>query len=143
MTPSQVVLVRESFECASARVPAIGTEFYETLFRLNPSCRAMFPHALHKQASNLMQMLHGLIDALEQAGSVPKLLLDLGLQHAHHGVEESHYDDMGAALLQVLHAALSDQYSAEIEDAWASLYAELAETMICAAKSGRTDFPEN
>jgi hemoglobin-like flavoprotein len=141
MTPQQIRLVRESFADDAMRSPATGMSFYETLFRINPECRSMFSPDLDSQAFKLVQMLGMIVDGLDHTDSVLAQFRELGRRHAYYGVEETHFDDVGAALLQALHATLNDRFSAEVEDAWASVYAELAETMIMAARSQRAEFP--
>jgi hemoglobin-like flavoprotein len=53
----------------------------------------------------------------------------LGRQHAHSGVQNRHYVVAGVALLWALRQSLQQQFTPEIEAAWARTFALLTETM--------------
>jgi hemoglobin-like flavoprotein len=133
MTPEQISLVRDSFTKAAPHTERLANTFYETLFRINPASRALFLHDMTTQARKLMDMLGAIVDGLDDSESLHRMFHELGRRHIGYGVEESHYDDVGAALLQALRSCLAEDFTENVEDAWATVYGDLAETMIAAA----------
>ena len=57
----------------------------------------------------------------------------MGRRHADYGVDESHYGQVGTALLWTLETGLGDDWSRDAETAWTNAYQLLADTMIEAA----------
>jgi hemoglobin-like flavoprotein len=133
MNPEQIRRVRDSFAKISPRAQELGAAFYDTLFRINPASRVLFPADMASQTRKLTDMLASIVDGLDDSEAVHRMFEELGRRHIGYGVEESHYDDVGAALLQALRGALQDDFTDEVEEAWATIYGDLAETMIAAA----------
>jgi hemoglobin-like flavoprotein len=133
MNPEQIKRVRDSFAKIAPDAERLGATFYETLFRINPASRALFPQDMASQARKLTDMLGSIVEGLDDSEAVHRMFEELGRRHVGYGVEESHYDDVGAALLQALRNALQDDFTDEVEEAWATVYGDLAETMIAAA----------
>ena len=123
--------VRDSL-AAIGDAQAFGRLFYAHLFRLRPQARALFPSGLDGQVTKLMDMLAGLIAMLHANGRVAAELAELGRRHAGYGVCEDDYDDVGAALLMALREHIGPAFTPELEQAWATLYADIAEAMIAA-----------
>jgi hemoglobin-like flavoprotein len=133
MKPEQIKRVRDSFAKIAPDAERLGATFYETLFRINPASRVLFPQDMASQTRKLTDMLASIVDGLDDSEAVHRMFEELGRRHVGYGVEESHYDDVGAALLQALRSALQDDFTDEVEEAWATVYGDLAETMIAAA----------
>lgn len=113
---------------------AFGLSFYETLFALRPDLRALFSTHLDVQAAKLADMLAAVVGHLDAGMLFPRDCATLGQRHATYGVQEDDYDDAGAALLQTLHKTFGDAFTAELEQAWAAVYGEIAEAMIAASR---------
>lgn len=135
MTPELVDRVIASFEQVAPQSQALATRFYDTLFRLDPDSRALFHTAIDQQARKLVDMLAAIVDSLRHPERLQALFRQLGERHAGYGVSEAQYDHVGAALLICLRETLGPGFDEETEAAWASLYAELAETMIAAQRT--------
>ena len=135
MTPERIAQVIRSFERIAPRGQALATHFYDTLFRLAPDSRTLFKPDLGPQARKLVEMLAAIVDALHHPDRLEPMFRLLGERHAGYGVSEAHYDHVGAALLISLREVLGAGFDDETEAAWASLYAELAETMIAAQRA--------
>jgi hemoglobin-like flavoprotein len=65
------------------------------------------------------------------------IVQDLGRSHAGYGVEDRHYDTVGAALLWTLEKGLGSGFTPEMKEAWAAVYGLLASTMQAAARGAR------
>jgi hemoglobin-like flavoprotein len=59
---------------------------------------------------------------------------DLGRRHTRYGVQDSHYETVGAALLWTLEAGLGKAFTSDVKDAWIAVYGLLATTMRDAAR---------
>jgi hemoglobin-like flavoprotein len=134
MTPEQIARVRTSFALIAPRAEAVGQVFYATLFRLNPTARALFAADIGPQVHKLMDMLGTIVRGLDRPQQLQLLFRDLGRRHVGYGVTEEQYDDVGAALLMALREALGADFGEDLEAAWATVYADLAETMIASAR---------
>ena len=129
MNNKQIELVRASF----ARIEPVTEEaavlFYARLFELDPDLRRLFKIDIREQGHKLMEILGFAIAGLDRLDELTPVLQALGLRHAGYGVEESHYDTVGAALLWTFEQALKDEYTVETNQAWETLYTFLSETM--------------
>jgi hemoglobin-like flavoprotein len=59
---------------------------------------------------------------------------DLGRRHVTYGVTHAHYDTVGAALLWTIQKVLGPAFTADVQNAWATVYGVLATTMQHAAR---------
>jgi len=136
MDTEHIALVRRSHALFAPRADAVGADFYRHLFELDPQARALFTGDMQAQARKLMEMIGAVVSLLDQPERLMASCRALGARHAGYGVQESHYDDVGTALLKTLHAGLGDAYTEDVEDAWAMVYGEMAEHMIAGAQAG-------
>lgn len=130
MTPHQIHLIRSSFEPLKPLAATVAEAFYAQLFARDPALRALFRGGdMHEQGERLMQMLSAAIDLLDRPGALMPVLLRLGQRHVDYGVETAHYDSVGAALLDTLAAGLGEGFTAEVREAWTTMYGVVARTM--------------
>ena len=131
MTPEQQRLVRESWERVAPIAPAAAALFYERLFTLDPSLRALFPKTdMSAQGSKLMDVLSVAVHSLATIEKVIPALRMLGRRHAvEYGVRDTDYDTVGSALLWTLQQGLGGFFTQDVEDAWATTYSVLAGEM--------------
>jgi len=133
MTPQQIELVRTSFAQVAPIAGPAAKLFYSRLFELDPSLRPLFKSDLEEQGNKLMTMIGGVVDMLDQPDKLLPLAQNLGRRHAAYGVEDSHYETVGAALLWTLEKGLGTAFTLEVEQAWAAAYGLLSTTMRTAA----------
>ena len=127
-------MVQESFAKIEPDAEAVAQLFYQRLFELDPSVRALFREDIAVQGQKLMSTLKLAIAGL---GDLPKLgpaLKVLGQRHAEFGVTEAHYATVAEALLWTLEQGLGDAFTADLREAWTKVYTILAEVMIGAAQ---------
>ncbi len=132
VNPSQIELVRRTHAQVEAVAGQAGSAFYRHLFQLEPAARALFAATEADQGRKLMDMIASLVEALEAPARFYALCHDLGNRHACYGVAEAHYDAVGTALLRTLREQLGPGFAGPVEEAWAALYGEIAETMMAA-----------
>ena len=85
------------------------------------------------QGNKLMTMLGSAVAGLTNLDKLVPILEDLGKRHVDYKVESSHYDTVGAALLDTLAAGLGDDFTPEIKAAWSETYGVMASVMKTAA----------
>lgn len=129
MTPQHIALVRSSFAEVSPIADSAATLFYSRLFELDPSLRRLFKINIEAQGSKLMNMIAAAVCLLDQPEKLMPVVRNLGQRHAGYGVEDQHYETVGAALLWTLEKGLGPAFTPEVENAWAAVYDALAATM--------------
>ena len=134
LSNTQKVLVQESFAAVVPIADDAAVLFYRRLFELDPSLERMFRGDMTEQRRKLIQMLTAAVKGLDRLDKLVPVVEDLGRRHAGYGVADAHYDTVGAALLWTLEKGLGNAFTAEVKDAWVTVYGLLAGTMKNAAK---------
>lgn len=129
MTHRQIALVRRSWERVLPLRETAPAVFYRKLFELDPGLERLFRGDMADQGRKLMAMLGLVVPRLERLADVVPAVEALGRRHAAYGVEDAHYDTVGAALLGTLRAALGGDFDPDTEAAWALAYGTLAAVM--------------
>ena len=135
MTPEQIRLIRQSWQKISPIADTAATLFYQRLFELDPSLRALFPENLANQRAKLMNMLAVVVNNLDALRPLIPTIQALGRRHVNYGVRAEHYATVGAALLWALGQGLGEDFSDEVRDAWTAAYGVLSSTMCEAART--------
>ncbi|MBI3898028.1 MAG: hemin receptor [Gammaproteobacteria bacterium] len=133
MTPETVRLVQDSFSKVVPIAPQAGALFYKNLFSIDPNLKSMFKGDINAQGEKLMQLLGTAVNQLNDLDRLVPILQDLGKRHAQYGVQDSHYETVGAALLITLAQGLGDAFTAPVKNAWTDVYGVMARTMKDAA----------
>lgn len=134
VTSAQKTLVQDSFLDIATIADDAAVLFYQRLFELDPSLRPLFRGDMAEQRKKLMQMLTAAVKGLDRLEQLVPVVEDLGRRHAGYGVEDRHYDTVGEALLWTLEMGLGVAFTADVKDAWATVYGVLATTMKNAAR---------
>ena len=134
VTDVQRKLVQSTFAAIVPIADDAAMLFYQRLFEIAPELRAMFRSDMTEQRKKLMQMLTAAVKGLDRLEQLVPVVEDLGRRHAGYGVEDRHYDTVGAALLWTLEMGLGAAFTADVKDAWATVYEVLATTMKNAAR---------
>jgi len=134
VTTAQKTLVQDSFAAVAAIADDAAILFYQRLFELDPSLRAMFKSDMAEQRRKLMLMLTAAVKGLDRLDQLVPVVKDLGRRHGRYGVEETHYETVGEALLWTLEMGLGRGFTPEVKEAWAAIYTLLATTMKEAAR---------
>ena len=129
MNAEQVKLVQGSFQKVAPIADAAATLFYGRLFDLDPALESLFKGDMVEQGRKLMQMIGVAVKSLDRLEQVLPAVCALGARHAGYGVREKDYDTVGRALIWALKKGLGDDFTPEVEAAWAEVYAALARLM--------------
>lgn len=134
ITATEKALVQNTFAAVATIADDAAVLFYQRLFELDPSLRPMFRGDMAEQRKKLMQMITAAVKGLDRLEQLVPVVRDLGRRHAHYGVQDAHYETVGAALLWTLEAGLGRAFTPEVKAAWATVYGLLATTMKDAAR---------
>lgn len=133
MTPHQVKLVQASWAAVVPIQDTAARLFYDHLFTLDPTLRALFPEDLAAQYNKLVQALNFIVMSLDDLEVLLPMAEKLAKRHVTYGVEAKDYDTVGTALLWTLGQGLGPAFTAETREAWATAYAALIKVMKDAA----------
>ncbi|HEY1091940.1 MAG TPA: globin domain-containing protein [Burkholderiaceae bacterium] len=111
-------LVRSSWRLLGILAPQAGALFYRNLFAADPMLVPLFKGDINEQGRKLMLMVDTAVSHLDDFSGLMPLLRALGQRHAGYGVEEAHYDSVGAALLLTLEEGLGEAFTPAAREAW-------------------------
>lgn len=137
MTPLQVAAVQRTFSLVVPIKEKAAELFYNRLFELDPSLKPMFKGDIKEQGKKLMSTLALVVSGLGSPASILPAVENLGRKHNGYGVQDRHYDTVGAALLWTLEQGLGKEFTADVKAAWTAAYTLLAGVMKDAAKNAR------
>ena len=130
MTGEQIRLVRVTWLEVAPIADTAARLFYGRLFESDPEIQRLFAHAdMDQQRAKLLRTLTVAVGALDKLETIRPALENLGRRHVGYGVEDRHYDLVGAALLWTLQEGLGDRYTAAVREAWTVAYSTLAAIM--------------
>lgn len=132
MTERTVLVVKTSWSFLVPHADEAGALFYQTLFDLDPSLRALFKPDLRHQAKKLTDMLTFIVSKLQTLADLETQIAGLARRHGRYGVRPEHYQTVGQALLLTLQAGLTDRWNDETRQAWTEVYSLLASAMLAA-----------
>lgn len=133
MTPEQIELVKSSWAKVVPIADTAAKLFYGKLFELDPALKPLFKGDMTEQGRKLTRMIGTAVSGLDRLDQIVPAVKDLGVRHVAYGVQDSHYDTVGSALLWTLGQGLGDAFTPDVETAWATVYGLLADTMKTAA----------
>ncbi|MDO8698693.1 MAG: globin family protein [Pseudomonas sp.] len=134
MQQHTISLVQDSWQQVAAIAPQAAELFYQNLFDADPSLKPLFKGEMPEQGKKLMQMIGAAVGKLNDLPALVPILQGLGKRHAGYGVEDSHYQTVGAALLKTLDQGLGADFTEEVKNAWTAVYTVMADVMVAAAK---------
>lgn len=129
LAPTQVELVKSSFEKVKPIADKVAELFYQRLFELSPSLRHLFKGDMKEQERKLMATLALAVEGLRQPEQIIPAVQDLGRRHASYGVKDEYYDIVGQALLWTLAQVLGVEFTTPVRKAWEEAYTFLSEIM--------------
>ncbi|GAA0818931.1 hypothetical protein GCM10009111_22350 [Colwellia asteriadis] len=134
MTPKQINLIQQSWQKVLPISEQAADIFYNTLFKMDPSLKALFPDDITEQGKKLITMLDSAVKLLNNPEKLIPTVQKLGVRHLNYGTKREHYDTVGAALLKTLAEGLGNEFTPSVKKAWSEVYNLLSSTMVEAAE---------
>ncbi|MEO7122114.1 MAG: globin family protein [Lacisediminihabitans sp.] len=135
MNPQQILLVQSTFAQVAPIADVASAIFYDELFTRDPSLRPLFKDDITEQRRKLMMMLGMAVNGLSDWKATSAAVRSLGERHVGYGVERSHYDTVGAALIATLGKGLGEAFTPEVQDAWVACYGIVSGEMVDAMEA--------
>jgi hemoglobin-like flavoprotein len=133
MTPDQIHLVQASWKRVAPVREEAAALFCAKLFRMDPRLKSLCKTDMREQGRQLAGMLGTLVANLARFDGPMPRVQELGRHHVACNIKREQHETMRAALLETLEAALEDDFTAEVRNAWSAAYAMLATAMIDAS----------
>ena len=142
MTPDQIAIVHGTWPTLAAGADRLALRFYERLFEIDHSVARLFGDVdMAAQRKKLIQALAVVVASLEDPDRLLNAVGALGKRHVHYGVEDHHFDSVGEALIDALHAVLGAGFTREVQEAWLEAYTLVASVMRRALVRASTSQP--
>ena len=135
MNTDTITLVRQSWAKVVPIAPQAAALFYQNLFAADPALRPLFTGDMTEQGHKLTQMLGAAVGKLDDLDTLVPVLQSLARRHVGYGVQDAHYQTVGAALLKTLEQGLGDDFTPPVREAWAAVYGLVADVMIRASRN--------
>ncbi|MGH8583253.1 MAG: globin family protein [Gammaproteobacteria bacterium] len=135
MTPVQIEAVKNSWSKVTPIADQASALFYERLFTLDPSLRALFKPDMAEQRKLLMTMLGTAVAGLDHLDTIVPAIQALGWRHKGYGVAEANYETVGQALLWTLEQGLGEAFTPAVREAWTATFVLVSDTMKTAARA--------
>lgn len=133
LTNTQKQLVQDSFAKVVPIADQAADLFYNRLFEIAPETKPLFANTnIRQQGIKLMQTLKAAVGALDDLDSLIPVVYNLGKRHINYGVQKAHYAIVGEALIWTLAQGLGDDFTPEVQEAWAEVYGIIASVAISA-----------
>lgn len=135
MTPDELDLILSSGESVTNDPARFSASFYDTLFELEPSTRALFPGEMDEQRRKLVgefQFMIAAATAWQDPAALEAFVARtqaLGRRHGGYGVTSTMYEPVTQALLATLTDTV-DSFGDEHAHAWTKLLRLVSETML-------------
>jgi NAD(P)H-flavin reductase/hemoglobin-like flavoprotein len=126
-------LLKESWTLVEERQDKLASYFYARMFLSNPQLRDLFPVQMDVQRSRLLGAIVSAVQTVDDPERFDDYLRSLGRDHRKFHVSPEHYDVVGVALMDALHAFAGDQWTVEYDQAWRDAYDVIAKKMILGA----------
>ncbi len=140
LSARQIELVQSTWKSVVPIADQAASLFYGKLFELDPDIKLHFAQTeMEEQKKKLMQMINVAVNGLNRLEDIVPAVQELGRGHVNYGVQDDHYDTVGAALLWTLEQGLGEDFTPEVKDAWTVTYTVLADTMKAAAADTPVD----
>ena len=126
MTPSDLRLIRSTFDAVARDPAALATAFRHRLEELDPGLAKHLPRV----EGGTSALLGSLVDGLDLAGSRAAKAQAARLRHRWPDLPPHRYGTIGQALLDALSACLGSGFRDDARAAWAAAIIMLAEDLM-------------
>lgn len=133
MNEDAIKSVQDSFAKVVPIKDVAADLFYTRLFTIAPEVEHLFKGDMKEQGAKLMTTLGVVVNGLKDLDKIVPIAQDLAARHVAYGVTPAMYQPVGEALLWTLKQGLGDDFTPEVEAAWAGAYGILSEAMVSSA----------
>jgi hemoglobin-like flavoprotein/uncharacterized protein YjbI with pentapeptide repeats len=129
-----VELLQQSFERIKLHANEFAANFYENLFVAHPEVKPLFAGTnMEKQQKKLLNALTLVVESLRNPEVLAEVLNALGARHISYGAIPKYYPAVGQALLTTFEQSLQEDWTPELNKAWADAYQAITAQMLKAS----------
>jgi hemoglobin-like flavoprotein len=118
LTPQQVELIRSTFALLEPKSGVAGLAFFQRLFALDPSLRALISGDIDAEAEQLMTLLRAATNLADQPRALQARFARDGTRLFALGAGKENRAAVGEALLWTLDTTLGREFTPEARVAW-------------------------
>jgi hemoglobin-like flavoprotein len=122
LPPGHVAELRRTWQRVVPMADEVAQLFYERLFEIDPSLRALFQTDPLVRRRKLMDALEFIVAHVDRPDDLGPMLAALGQRHVGYGVRAGHYAVAGEALLWTLDEGVGVLCTPEAREAWVAVY---------------------
>lgn len=127
----QKEVIKQSFPKVLVQTMKNGIMLYEKLFELEPATKPLFRNtSMERQGQMLVAAIGKIVKGLENPEELEKDLVALAKRHIGYGLKPEYFVHFGSAMMYMLKNSMGEVWNAEMEDAWKSVYEDVAGVMI-------------
>ncbi|XP_061700730.1 x globin [Syngnathoides biaculeatus] len=132
----QIDMIKESWKVIRDDIAKVGIIVFVRLFETHPECKDVFflfrdvkdlerlrtSRELRAHGLRVMSFIEKSVARLEQLERLEALAVELGKSHYHYSAPPKYYDYVGAEFISAVQPILKDRWTAELEEAWKTLF---------------------
>jgi methyl-accepting chemotaxis protein len=122
LTHKQVLILRQSWEKLRPGSRRLTQALYERLFVQLPQVRHLFAEDMHEQSCKLAAVINFVMGKLHRLEDIFPDLRDIGKKHSAYAIPIEWYDAVGNSLVAEIKLSLTEDWDAELEEAWTALF---------------------
>ncbi|XP_061553162.1 x globin isoform X2 [Phycodurus eques] len=142
----QIDMIKESWKVIRDDIAKVGIIVFVRLFETHPECKDVFflfrdvkdlerlrtSRELRAHGLRVMSFIEKSVARLDQLERLQALAVELGKSHYHYSAPPKYYDYVGAEFISAVQPILKDRWTAELEEAWKTLF----QYVTCLMKQG-------
>lgn len=133
LTSDQISIIKATVPVVQENGKSITTAFYKSMLGENPSLNNYFNTTNQRngrQQGALAGALYAYAANIDNLGVLGPAVENIANKHASLYIQPEQYKIVGTYLLGAMGEVLGDAFTAEIQDAWAAAYWQLADVLI-------------
>ncbi|CAN9502249.1 unnamed protein product [Ophioblennius macclurei] len=143
LNDEQIQIIKDSWKVIRDDIAKVGIIMFVRLFETHPECKDVFflfrdvedlerlrtSRELRAHGLRVMSFIEKSVARLDQLERLEALALELGKSHYHYNAPPKYYSYVGAEFICAVQPILKDRWTAEVEEAWKTLFQYLTGLM--------------
>ncbi|XP_023146638.1 x globin isoform X1 [Amphiprion ocellaris] len=132
----QIQMIKDSWKVIRDDIAKVGIIMFVRLFETHPECKDVFflfrdvedlerlrtSRELRAHGLRVMSFIEKSVARLDQLERLEALALELGKSHYHYNAPPKYYSYVGAEFICAVQPILKEQWTAELEEAWKTMF---------------------
>ncbi|XP_039994136.1 x globin [Xiphias gladius] len=132
----QIQMIKESWKVIRDDIAKVGIIMFVRLFETHPECKDVFflfrdvedlerlrtSRELRAHGLRVMSFIEKSVARLEQLDRLEALARELGKSHYHYNAPPKYFSYVGAEFICAVQPILKERWTAELEEAWKTMF---------------------